>query len=651
MLLLMPGASSMAYGFAREGECENNPFPDTNPGPGSLKRLRPIEPANLGEFVKDKQAAIALGKALFWDMQVGSDGVQSCGTCHFRAGADPRSKGQLAPGGVDIAKRVVDLGVNYQLTLEDFPLHKLSDPTNRKSTVLRSIDDVVSSAGVKLGQFHSVTRGASEDTGKSVADSLFNVGGTNVRRSEPRNTPTMINAAFNRRMFWDGRADEIFNGVNPFGVRDPNAHVLKAVNPYELEATKVRIPFAAAASQAVGPPQSDLEMGFLDRPFRDIGKRLLSAVPLAKQIVAADDSALGAYSRSKAAGSPQKGLTQTYMQLVAKAFQAQWWDSTQVIEFDAKGNYKIKNGRNSMDEDMYTLAEFNFSLFFGLAIQLYEATLISDDAPVDRYFDGNPAALTRQQVEGLELFQANACAACHAGAEFTNASARIIYGAEGEPGEVIERMPNGNCEVVIYDQSFYNIGVRPFEEDLGIGANDPFGNPLSIAKLLTMNPIDVPSKELFSIKYPHVAFPAPQRNERIATTGSFKVPSLRNVALTAPYFHNGGQATLKQVVQFYNRGGDFREHNSQFIDFEIGKLNLTDKQIDAIVAFLESLTDDRVLKQKAPFDHPQLLVPNGAVGNTRRVQVGPDGTSLDDMIDIPAVGRNGGTAPKAFLER
>jgi len=53
---------------------------------------------------------------------------------------------------------------------------------------------------------------------------------------------------------------------------------------------------------------------------------------------------------------------------------------------------------------------------------------------------------------------------------------------------------------------------------------------------------------------------------RILIGGAFKVPSLRNVKLTAPYFHNGGQATIRQVVEFYNRGGDFREHNSRNID-------------------------------------------------------------------------------------
>ena len=160
---------------------------------------------------------------------------------------------------------------------------------------------------------------------------------------------------------------------------------------------------------AVGPPLSDLEMGFANRHFKDVGKRLLSAIPLAKQVVAADDSVLGVYSRSKLVGSSEKGLVLPYAAMVSLAFQPQWWATTDIVEFDVSGNYRVKDfpGRALRDNE-YAVAEFNFSPFFGLAIQLYEATLISDDAPIDRYFDGNPAALTRQQVEGL--FQANACA-------------------------------------------------------------------------------------------------------------------------------------------------------------------------------------------------------------------------------------------------
>ena len=61
----------------REGTCANAEllFPDRNPGPGSLKRIPVPEPTDLGVYVRDRAAAIVLGKALFWDMQVGSDGL------------------------------------------------------------------------------------------------------------------------------------------------------------------------------------------------------------------------------------------------------------------------------------------------------------------------------------------------------------------------------------------------------------------------------------------------------------------------------------------------------------------------------------------------------------------------------------------------
>ena len=56
--------------------------------PSSLARASRPEPSNLGSFVQDRGAAIALGKALFWDMRVGSDAKTACASCHFHAGAD-----------------------------------------------------------------------------------------------------------------------------------------------------------------------------------------------------------------------------------------------------------------------------------------------------------------------------------------------------------------------------------------------------------------------------------------------------------------------------------------------------------------------------------------------------------------------------------
>lgn len=641
---------------AREGECDINPFPDNNPGPGSLRGLRPIEPPDLDTYVINRSMAIALGKALFWDMQVGSDGLQACASCHFRAGADPRARNQIATGGVDVAQPSFELaGPNHLLQPSDFPLHALADPNDRGSAVLRSVDDVVSSQGMKLARFEGAERGASQDRSSPLPDPVHQLHGANLRRVEPRNTPTVINAAFARRSFWDGRADQVFNGVNEHGARDAEARVVRADLPHAPSFVQVRIEPGAMASQAVAPIGSDFEMSFRGRRFLDAGRRLASAIPLARQKVAWDDSVL----RGLSASTPfqqRAGLLMRYETLIRAAFHPRWWNSTRIVHVAEDGSRSLRpHPQRALRDDEYTVLEYNFSLFFGLSIQLYENTLISDDAPIDRYFEGQSGALSPAQLRGLALFTSQtaptACSACHAGAEFTNASLRILQGAEGEPGEIVERMLNGECETVLYDQSFYNIGVRPTFEDIGLGARDPFGNPLSVSELLSMDPAQVPSPELLQQSYPNIANPPIARGERTSTLGAFKVPSLRNVELTAPYFHNGGELSLHDAVRFYNRGGNFRETNVQFIDFEIGALGLSEAQIDDLVAFLRALTDERVRRRSAPFDHPQLFVPDGAeVDASGHPVIEADGSARDRMREIPAVGRRGGTPLPGFLE-
>ena len=81
--------------------------------------------------------------------------------------------------------------------------------------------------------------------------------------------------------------------------------------------------------------------------------------------------------------------------------------------------------------------------------------------------------------------------------------------------------------------------------------------------------------------------------------GAFKTPTLRNVALTAPYMHDGSQATLKQVVEYYNRGGI----KNPWLSKEIKPLNLTPTRIDDLVAFMEALTGD-VTNADPPVDLP-----------------------------------------------
>jgi hypothetical protein len=135
--------------------------------------------------------------------------------------------------------------------------------------------------------------------------------------------------------------------------------------------------------------------------------------------------------------------------------------------------------------------------------------------------------------------------------------------------------------------------------------------------------------------------------------GAFKVPSLRNVALTAPYFHNGDALTLRQVMDFYSRGGNVApvtEMDGTPIE-PLGVPTLTSDEIDALVAFMEALTDERVLHRRAPFDHPQLFVPNGHYGGTAStLDANGDGMADDLMLEIPAVGAAGGPVLPGFLE-
>ena len=115
------------------------------------------------------------------------------------------------------------------------------------------------------------------------------------------------------------------------------------------------------------------------------------------------------------------------------------------------------------------------------------------------------------------------------------------------------------------DNQFHNIGVRPQFEDTG--RFQVTGNTNNI--------------------------------------GEFRTPSLRNVGLRGPYFHDGHFATLEEVVDFYNRGGDFNAPN---IDHNlIRPLNLSPQQKSDLVAFLRgALTDPRVVAGAAPFDRPIL---------------------------------------------
>lgn len=619
-------------------------IPRLVPAPPSLKTVVVPKPVGIENFVKDEAAAIALGKALFWDMQAGSDGTVACATCHFQAGADSRATNMINTGANGLFEAG---GPNRKLVAGDFPFHKVADINDRSSTVLRDRDDIVGSQGVHGTMFNDIVLGGAKDDASVISpDPLgFQVGGLNVRRVTGRNTPSAINAVFNVRNFWDGRASRQFNGRNPFGDADPNARVLFVNDLGELESTRISLDMASTASQAVGPPLSDVEMSAGGRTFMKLGKKMLSVQPLANQEVKADDSVLGGYTIS---GS--KGLSTNYADMIRAAFHDKWWNSDQVVDgaLNVLPGVTVPTDGSQLPTDQYSLMESNFSLFWGLAIAAYEATLVSDDAPYDQYREGNPTALTKQQQIGLRVFtgvDGGNCLDCHAGPEFTGAAISARLDPITKDG-VIERMIMVNRETAVYDGGYYNIGVRPEAEDIGLGANDPFGNPLSFARREQLNPGSIRD---------NMIFPNISPTERIAADGAFKTPSLRNVELTGPYFHNGGVATLQDVISFYARGGDFHETNINNKDAEMvrlrGLIGHPGRQL-ALLNFMRSLTDERVRWYRAPFDHPELVLPNGAQGNEVGVlqDMTNPGNSLDATMRLPATGRSGATQPvRPFL--
>ncbi len=699
----------------------------------------PVLRDDLVAYVANLQAAIQLGKALFWDVQAGSDDKTACATCHFQAGADVRWRNQIEPGA---NKAWLPKGPNTSLASTDYPF------TDIFASPVKDTDNTAGSQGVRKSVFTAINAKTGAETTASIADTVFNVGGLNVRQVTGKNAPSVINSVFNHRQFHNGRSQPEFNGVNILGYRDPVAQVwqlgLVGGTPSPIQ---IKIANASLASQAVGPALNSTEMSAAGRTFQDLGRKLLLKKPLGLQKVSATDSVLGPV----AATGTALGLSTTYTALIQQAFQPKWWNTKKTVTVGGKS---------------YTMMEANFSLFWGVAIMLYEATLVSDDSPMDRYLssrvfslaaDGtllatsDPSLLdpliqrltaegipvTRESLlNGLALFElpvapppsfpvptgANGaplagvgCIACHVGAETTSASIRNLTGPGVEPGDVVfknagfdlrmERMfklqnwaptgpltpvPQGTdsilldastysvwvldingslvspalpIPVVTYDSGWYNLGVRPTTDDIGLGGLDPSGLPLSWTEYLQKtisNPsvIKVPGGGLASSCVPPSAplgtpFATEVLNpltglpilaggllktEATDVAGTFKTLALRNVELTGPYFHNGGKLTLNQVLEFYDHGGDFENPTKSPL---LVPLMLSADQTTSLVSFLVSLTDDRVRLQKAPFDHPQIFVPNGA----------PDtAPATDTLVEVPAVGAAGSAPLGRFLE-
>ena len=161
------------------------------------------------------------------------------------------------------------------------------------------------------------------------------------------------------------------------------------------------------------------------------------------------------------------------------------------------------------------------------AIADYERTRMSGNSPWDRWrYDGDANAVSAQVKQGHELFQGKAnCAQCHLSNNFTDA-----------------QFHNLGVGWVAGTKSFTDEGRWAISKGLGDDA-------------------------------------------RQGDRGAFKTPTLREVTKHAPYMHDGSIATLREVVEFYNRGGE----KNPWLDPKMKPLNLTDSEIDALVALMQAL--------------------------------------------------------------
>ncbi len=189
------------------------------------------------------------------------------------------------------------------------------------------------------------------------------------------------------------------------------------------------------------------------------------------------------------------------------------------------------------------------------AIASYERTLYSFDSPFDHYIAGDKNAIDDSAKRGWEIFNSRGrCNKCHA-------------------------LSDKKLDVTYFtDNDFHNIGIGIIRHNvvqLACQAEKSIdsGNTIDVDQAAIQSDMSVLGRFLVTKKEPD--------------TAAFKTPDLRNVLVTAPYFHDGSQATLWDVVDHYNKGDGLQ---NPYLDEDIRPLALSEQDIDDLVAFMASLT-------------------------------------------------------------
>jgi cytochrome c peroxidase len=189
------------------------------------------------------------------------------------------------------------------------------------------------------------------------------------------------------------------------------------------------------------------------------------------------------------------------------------------------------------------------------AIASYERTLVSFDSPFDHFIAGDKNAIDDSAKRGWELFNTKAlCNKCHALTDKKRDVTNFI------------------------DNDFHNIGI-------GIIKHNVVALALKAEKLVASG--NTAAIDRAAIGTEMSALGRFLITKKDADSAAFKTPNLRNVLVTGPYFHDGSQETLWDVMDHYNKGDGLK---NPWLDEDIQPLALTERDIDDVVTFLASLT-------------------------------------------------------------
>ncbi|MFQ5934602.1 MAG: cytochrome-c peroxidase [Dehalococcoidia bacterium] len=252
-----------------------------------------------------------------------------------------------------------------------------------------------------------------------------------------------------------------------------------------------------------------------------------------------------------------------------------WAGSSRSLEAQAetanRGAVAGNGERDMMEARLYQIPEYRkrFKEVFGdewpllknawRAIAAFERTLVQRDTPFDRFMRGEGGALSAKAKQGLALFKGKAgCLQCHNGPFLTDQKYHNTAVPEN-PGFTEDAKKQITFRFEQYAKGVHEEIYRTTKTDLGL-------------------------------------FYQTKRKEDMS---KFRTPTLRYLTYTPPYMHNGVFFTLEEVIDFYDQGGGedqaLRNHGIATKTRKLKKLNLTEGEKEALVAFLESLSGKEIV--------------------------------------------------------